>query len=368
MTIVSLYDRPGGRGGVETVAQHLDVTLRQRGHRFVTVLAGPSYEDSAWEQMLSHVHIGPVKSLSWKHLPSTLWPFAQFIIRILRDENPDIVLINWAPMVILLRILQKIGLVRSSFVVLVYEHGDLGRKFMSPLYRWAYRTGLRQSNHVVCGGADYAAVLHRDYGVPVTAIGLALNLPAPLIARPASRMFHIVFVGRLRIEQKRVDRLLQACARLPRETSWTLQLIGDGPDRVMLENLARTLKITDHCVWSGWQADPWAVIAQATLLAFPSDFEGFSAVMIEAMAHGLPVLATDCDFGPRGVIEDGVNGWLVERSDHAFAQQLRRLALGDISIPSPETVAQTVARFSSDEVLERFLSVCHNTLHTSHRE
>ena len=220
------------------------------------------------------------------------------------------------------------------------------------------------ADHIICGGSDYARALFEQSGVSVTAIGLPLNLPLPTMSRPLPSMFRIVFVGRL-VNEKRLDRLLLACAKLPDTVDWTLQLVGEGSDRTTLVGMAESLGIERHCIWSGWQADPWGVIDSATIMALPSDHEGFSAAMIEAMARGIPVLATDCNFGPRSVIENGLNGWLVDRNDEAFAQQLRRLALGEISIPSPTVVAQTMGQFDAMHVANRFVTVCQNALQAS---
>jgi UDP-D-galactose:(glucosyl)LPS alpha-1,6-D-galactosyltransferase len=134
--------------------------------------------------------------------------------------------------------------------------------------------------------------------------------------------------------------------------------VGDGPDREWLHTLSQQLGIGEQCRWSGWHPNPWAVIEEASFLAFPSDFEGFGAVIVEAMAHGIPVLATDCDFGPRTVIQEGINGWLVPRDDTAFAQRLVQLVHGGIELPDPDLVQSTVRDQQRDQWAERLQAVC----------
>lgn len=367
MNIVSFYETPGVRGGVESLTLRLDKALTTGGHRFVTVLAGPSTQDRAWETRLSHVRVGPAPSLSWKRMPINGIAFAKFVVAVVHRENPDIIVVNWTPLAWLIRTLQKLRLIKMSLVLIIWEHGGLAEistSTVSKPYRWVYFKGLRMADHIICGGSDYARALFEQSGVSVTAIGLPLNLPLPTMSRPLPSMFRIVFVGRL-VNEKRLDRLLLACAKLPDTVDWTLQLVGEGSDRTTLVGMAESLGIERHCIWSGWQADPWGVIDSATIMALPSDHEGFSAAMIEAMARGIPVLATDCNFGPRSVIENGLNGWLVDRNDEAFAQQLRRLALGEISIPSPTVVAQTMGQFDAMHVANRFVTVCQNALQAS---
>ncbi len=360
MKILWILDLQGGEGGTESVTLRLDAAVTSRGNQFVTVLTGASWKNRNWESKLSKVYIGsalvPMRIYT---LPKVLVPFVRYIKDIIRWEKPDIIVANWAPMVLVLRrILRWTGYHGNSNII-VYEHGAFARLSSgSILYRWIYRQGVKESDHVICGGDDYAIEIEKiGSNVMVSAIGLPITVRKNLIPR-SNNVFYIVFVGRLENKQKRVDRLLKACSLLPSGIDWLLQIIGDGPDRVALENMAYVLNVEKHVIWSGWQSDPWSLIDSASILAFPSDFEGFSAVMIEAMAHGLPVLSTDCDFGPRSIIAEGVNGWLVDRNDQAFAQKLQQLAIGEVSLPNQESIARTVDRFNIDQVAERFLGVC----------
>ena len=360
MKILWILDVQGGEGGTESVTLRLDAAVTSRGNQFITVLTGASWKNRNWESKLSKVYIGSaIVPMRIYTLPRVLMPFVRYITNIIRREKPDIIVANWAPMVLVLRrILRWTGCLSHSSII-VYEHGAFARLSSGSLfYQWIYRQGLKESDHVICGGDDYAIDIEKiGSNMMVSAIGLPITVGKNLIPR-SNDVFYIVFVGRLENKQKRVDRLLKACSLLPNGINWLLQIIGDGPDRETLENMAYILNVEKHVIWSGWQSDPWSSIDSASILAFPSDFEGFGAVVIEAMAHGIPVLATDCNFGPRSIITEGVNGWLVDRNDHAFAQKLQQLAIGEIPLPNQESIVRTVDRFNIDQVAERFLSVC----------
>lgn len=358
MTILACYDIQAGVGGVETITMRIDRELLQRKYRYVCVLPGASFKDRKWEGLLSTVYVGPLSTLSWKQSPFNFIRLIRFYKRILHIEEPDVILVHWAPFVLFMRFLQVMGYVEKSVPIIVYEHGALGEistYSISPLYRWLYLRGLAKANHVVCGGSDYAQAVTRMGKVSVHAIGLPINLPCFQVPRPKSGKFHILFVGRFDNRPKRIDRLLKACSLLPQDCAWTLQLVGDGPDREFLQQLAEKLGIERHCVWSGWQEDPWSVVQYATIMAFPSDYEGFGSVIVEAMARGIPVLASDCNFGPRTIIQTGVNGWLVARTDSAFATKLLQLALADIPIPSADMVIHSVSRFGTAQVVQTLL-------------
>jgi UDP-D-galactose:(glucosyl)LPS alpha-1,6-D-galactosyltransferase len=371
MTILSLTSIPQGRGGLETVMKFLDHELSLKGQTVMTALAGAPLIDSTWLQSFRHVEVGQMTNgfsvqRPWNALRLYCW-----LKRIVNHHKPNVVIVHDPFYVPVLAVIRATTPVRRRFAIVAYEHGIFAQ--LTPLSLFArslYRVGLRQSDTVLCGGDDIAESLRQRLGISAQPIGIPVSWPAATLPR-SDRPFHLVYVGRFDNAQKRVDRLLRACAALP-STDWRLQLVGDGPDRDTLEQLAHDLGIADRCLWSGWQADPWSVISQVSLLAFPSDWEGFGAVVVEAMARGIPVLATNCDYGPRTIIRDGVNGWLVPKSDQAFSETLTRIVSGQLDLPHPEVVRSTVAPYHSALWAERLWTACQKTviqqqLSASHR-
>lgn len=116
---------------------------------------------------------------------------------------------------------------------------------------------------------------------------------------------------------KGFDTLLHAFARLPDQVEhrpiW-LVLVGDGPLRTSLHDLAHQLNIHHRTTWAGWQLnpDPWYQLAD--LFVCPSRHEPLGNVILEAWAHGLPVVSTATQ-GPIELIEHGRTGWLVPSGD-----------------------------------------------------
>ena len=126
----------------------------------------------------------------------------------------------------------------------------------------------------------------------------------------------VIGVGRL-TRQKDFATLLRAVARLHRERPVRLILLGDGPLRDTLEALARELGVAEAVHFAGFQANPYAWMARASLLALSSRFEGAPNVLVEAMALGVPVVATDCPSGPDEILDGGRIAPLVACGDHA---------------------------------------------------
>lgn len=158
----------------------------------------------------------------------------------------------------------------------------------------------------------------------------------------------IGFVGRLAV-QKRVDVLLAAMPRLlQREPATRLLVVGAGPLRAPLLVQSRALEIESAVRL----VDPVEQIAPIYLamdvLCLPSDFEGFGLVLIEAMALGVPVVATDV-IGIRDVIEHERNGLLVPANDpEAMAAAITRIF-------DDESLRDRLRAAALDDVRRRFL-------------
>lgn len=153
---------------------------------------------------------------------------------------------------------------------------------------------------------------------------LAAAVPA-LPPAPAGRT-RLVAVGRLH-PQKGSDVLLRAVARL-RAAGVDVEcvLVGDGEERERLEALAHALGLGERAVFAGRVANPFAWLRTAHIFVLPSRWEPFGIALIEAMALGLPVVASATD-GARAIVTHEVDGLLVPAGDvGALAAALSALA------------------------------------------
>ena len=162
-----------------------------------------------------------------------------------------------------------------------------------------------------------------------------LERVSPALDRGISAPPRLVYAGRLSPE-KGVATLLRALAELAREGFEPLPklvLAGDGPERGRLQALARELGVADRVDFAG-QLSRDALsraFACADLCVQPSLTEGFSKAWLDAMAHGLPVLATRVGAAAAVIGETGERGWLVPPGDApALAGALRRVLAGPV--------------------------------------
>jgi N-acetyl-alpha-D-glucosaminyl L-malate synthase BshA len=113
---------------------------------------------------------------------------------------------------------------------------------------------------------------------------------------------------------KRIRDVVEVFARVAREVPARLMLIGDGPDRSVAEYLAREHHIQDRVHFLGKQDNVNELLPLADLMLMPSEMESFGLAALEAMACGVPTIATDVGGVPE-LIDDGRNGLLFEVGD-----------------------------------------------------
>jgi len=128
-------------------------------------------------------------------------------------------------------------------------------------------------------------------------------------------------MGRLH-ENKAHDVTLAALAQVPDAYLW---IAGVGPLEAKLKGLAEALGVSDRVRFLGWRTDPSALYRAADVCVFPSRFEPLGNVVIQAWAHGLPVIAAESQ-GPKALIQDGEDGVLIPIDDpDALASSVRGL-------------------------------------------
>ena len=184
-------------------------------------------------------------------------------------------------------------------------------------------------------------------------------LPAPVSADTRKRT--ILAVGRLH-PVKGFDRLIQAFSRIhPQAPDWKLAIIGDGEERSRLEALAGSLGLKDSVLFTGRknaaEIEEWML--SSSLYAMTSLSEGLPFVLIEAFSCGLPAVAYDVRVGPRAVVEDGKNGFLVPDGDERqYTEKLLRLMQDDSLRRSMSEQARVrAAAFTRDTVRSIWQSV-----------
>lgn len=134
---------------------------------------------------------------------------------------------------------------------------------------------------------------------------------SPLGGEKAERLPIVAAMGRLSPE-KGFDVLLLAFAHIARRCpEWSLIILGDGPEHPRLLRLAEDLGIAERVFLPGFHRSPAETFVRASIFCSAARVEGFGLALCEAMACGLPAVATDAPSGPRDIVRPGVDGELV---------------------------------------------------------
>ena len=185
----------------------------------------------------------------------------------------------------------------------------------------------RRSGRVIVP-SHYLRRIVVGWGVPGEKITVIHNAVEPVdgvepLPVPLTTAVNAVTVGRL-VPWKRVDGLLEVLKGVP---DLGLVVVGEGPERPRLERLAQDLEVSDRVYFAGQRArkEALGLMAACYLFVLNSTYEGFPHVALEAMALGLPVIATAVGGTPE-VVTDGANGRLVDAPiPEAFAKVLAEL-------------------------------------------
>ena len=168
----------------------------------------------------------------------------------------------------------------------------------------------------------------------------------------------VVAAGHL-IRRKGFDRLLRAWAQIAREhPEWGLWIFGSGPEKPRLRSLARDLGVGGSVRLAGQTRRMGEELAASSLFVLSSRQEGFPMVLLEAMSVGLPVVAFDCPTGPREIVTEGVDGYVVPNGNEdalaaalaalmADASERRRFGAAALNKAAEFDNASIIARWES---------------------
>jgi len=243
------------------------------------------------------------------------------VVRYLRRARPKAMLVAKDRASRIALIARRIALVDTRMVLRMGMHlsGSLAGK--STLRRWSRYLPVRclypWADRIVTVSEAVADDLSTIGRIPRERFTVIRNpsIPDDLDSRAAAPVDHpwlqpdsttpvILGVGRL-TEQKDFTTLIQAFATVRQRREARLIVLGEGPERQALQALSARLGIGDAVHLPGFQANPYAWMARASLYVLSSRYEGSPNALVEAMSLGTPVIATDCPSGPGEITDHG---------------------------------------------------------------
>lgn len=194
-------------------------------------------------------------------------------------------------------------------------------RFLTPFRRML----LKQAKAVIANSESLAqlSIAVDPWPVDVVYNGVDADFYCPG-EKIGDGVFHLLFVGRFQT-QKNLFFLLEQLGQLPKDKNFVLHLVGDGPLGPELKRFALSLGLDDKVVWHGWmdKQSLRTVYQQVDCLVHPTLYEGMPNTILEAMAAGLPVIASNVG-GNDNLVIDGETGYLFSLDD---AEQFRSRVL-----------------------------------------
>lgn len=348
-------------GGVERVAMRLAHEWRGAGHGVHLVLGRdqglkPGLADGLEFDVLQQ-HRLPIAAAF-----ETLWMITKLPERI-RSVRPDVIFCPGNSYAVVGAVLKLIMGEECPPLVLKISN-DLARADLAAPARLFYRSWCRLQGLLFDGFVAIARSMRREVrlamGVEAARVAVIDN---PVLRRAdIGRLGHArsladrghdgrryLAIGRL-VPQKNFALLIRAFARIAGADD-RLAILGDGPRRRALEKLAARLGVGDRVMLPGHVEPVEDWFAGADMFVLSSDYEGLPAVVVEAMASGLPVLATRCSASMPALVEEGRLGRLVPpRDEVALAEAMDAPGGGE-----PERASARAEQFTVERAGEEYL-------------
>lgn len=353
MTIWFLMSRMEG-GGLEKVQLQLAQELRDRGYDIRLVTGRCLIPEITWQQQAI-----PIQEIARTGRFS--FPFG--LIRALRRDRPELIFTTANDIACMVLLLRRIFF--RSLHIVVTQHTPLStpRKYARNITRIkleGIRHGMRRlvqdADRIVTVSQNLARDMWQELGISLEKIEVIHNpvVTPDFMAKagepvvwpwPDHKLPTVIYTGRLAAE-KRLDLLLAAFCELIQTCPSRLLIVGTGPQKKQLHEWINNNHLSDACRMTGFVANPLPLTRMADVLVLSSDYEAFGNVLVEAMACGTQVVATDCPCGPAEILGQGTYGQLVPRGDAgALEHAIRRVLTGKFRV-APEILQQRAGYFT----------------------
>lgn len=350
-------------GGAERVTVQLLKGMSARNISLDLVLAtaeGP-YLDQVPEQVR-------VVNLASGRVVKAIIPLSNY----LRHEKPVALLSHLSHANVVAVVARELSHARTQLVLVEHNTLSVARgkflrsKLVPPLMKWLYP----RADAIVGVSQGVASDLETQLGFAKGKVNVIYNpvVDDVLVSKAKVPIDHPWFqegaipvflgVGRLSA-QKDFLTLVKAFALLRKQKLIRLLILGEGEYRSELEAAIAQLGISDDVALPGFVENPYAYMSRASAFVLSSRWEGLPTVLIEAMACGCPVIATDCPSGPYEILEAGVYGPLVPIGDEiALSKAMSQILESPIN---RGLLAQRAMHFSVNKIVPEYLELLRYT-------
>ena len=334
-------------GGMERVMSEMANYLVNRGIEIYLLVM---FKGDLFYQLDSKVKIIQ-PAITKRHNLTYAFYLFQFIRFNIKSTNADAVL-TFGERYNSYLLIATIGL---KIPVYISDRSSPNKK-LSWFNLWLSKILYRKADGIIAQTSLAADLLGKRLGGSHSNIKVIPNPLRKINTTATLKKNQIVAIGRL-VKEKRYDRLIEIISKLENKT-WNLVIAGEGRLRPQIEKLIHEYKLEKRVTLVGQQSDIDRYLNESKIFVLASDSEGFPNALCEAMAHGLACISFDCVAGPSDIIENGVNGILVEDGNiELFAKELDTIINDESKRVLLGNVAQKIqTRLNPDLIFKQYLS------------
>lgn len=349
-----------GGGGAEGVCVNIANSLSERGWQ-VTLLVLHLNNSVYHKRLNDKVEL---VVLGINHARHALVPLYKYLVK----QRPEKILVFYYELTAILIMLRsimkyKFTIITRNVNTLSYNRKDTEISVRKYLYRCLVDNLYKKSDHFInqCNGMrddlislydinkDKISVIYNPINNIVEKY--AMNLDFNSIKKEN----YLLCVGRLE-NQKSFHYAIEAFSNIKAEyPDLRLKIVGQGGLEAELKSLASKLDVSNKVDFEGFQDDIIPYYLKARMVLLSSLYEGFPNVLIESIALGTPVVAFDCPSGPKEIIIDDVNGYLVKYLCVGHFSDCIRKALNKKWVP--EIISLTSNKYKINDVIVNYENV-----------
>jgi GalNAc-alpha-(1->4)-GalNAc-alpha-(1->3)-diNAcBac-PP-undecaprenol alpha-1,4-N-acetyl-D-galactosaminyltransferase len=309
-------------GGAQRVVSILSDYWAKKGYKvsLITTYTGNKEEHYSINKDINLTRITNNPFFPKVRLLNLFWKLL-ILRKIIKDLKPDIIF----------SFLTRINIATSLAIMGLKFHLIICERAWPPFYSlnssffWIYRIIFKKAKKVIVQTNESKVWMAKNFPANNTIlipnpIQYPIGIDEQSSIQPDSIVtpYKKIILGSARFHKnKQFDLLIRSFSKIhDKYPEWILVILGDGEEKESLANLVSDLEINDKVIFPGIVGNISAWYERADLFVLSSKMEGFPNVLLEAMSYGLPSISFDCNTGPRDMIQDGINGILVNPEEN----------------------------------------------------